>query len=280
MITATTETIDAITPLWIEILTELGADRPFLNDVELNRQLARGEADGEVVRALDSETARDLRPATEDRLVDVRRRQNLVVKDDCEWLANILLGHPPEAARAGGVESDVDVWPAVLVETLLGVGQLVARDHHSALHGHEAVTIGHRENLAAWRRVALLNFLRIGRQIDELELQPRGLADQLLKRFRVLDARHFDENTIATFGDDGNFFRSRRVDAAPDDIASDSHCVLQRLRGPARRRNHDDPGRIDDLDVPIAVSGERDRLGQVPKPLDRGIDLSRVSNHE
>ena len=65
-----------------------------------------------------------------------------------------------EAARAGGVEGDVDVGPAVLVEALLGVGQLVARDHHPALDRDEAAAVGHRQHLAARRRAALLDVLR------------------------------------------------------------------------------------------------------------------------
>ena len=91
------------------ILAEVGADGALLDHVELHRQLARRQADGEVVRALDRETAADLRLAAEDRLVDVRRRQDLVVEDDRERLADILLGHSAEPARAGGVELDVDV---------------------------------------------------------------------------------------------------------------------------------------------------------------------------
>ena len=74
------------------ILAEVGADGALLDDVELHRQLARREADREVVRALDGEAAGDLRLAAEDRLVDVRRRQDLVVEDDRERLVDILLG--------------------------------------------------------------------------------------------------------------------------------------------------------------------------------------------
>ena len=39
------------------ILAEVGADGALLDHVELHRQLARREADGEVVRALDGEAA-------------------------------------------------------------------------------------------------------------------------------------------------------------------------------------------------------------------------------
>ena len=54
----------------------------------------------------------------------------------------------------------VDVGPAVLVEALLGVGQLVARDHHPALDRDEAAAVGHRQHLAAGRRAALLDVVR------------------------------------------------------------------------------------------------------------------------
>ena len=42
-IDARTETIEAMAPLWIESCAELGADGPLLDDIQLHRQLARGE---------------------------------------------------------------------------------------------------------------------------------------------------------------------------------------------------------------------------------------------
>ena len=50
----------------------------------------------------------------------------------------------------------------------------------------------------------------IGGQVDELELEPRGLADQLLQRFGILDPRHLDEDAVAALGDDGDFLGARR----------------------------------------------------------------------
>ena len=49
---------------------------------------------------------------------------------------------------------------AVLVEALLGVGQLIAGDHDPALDRHGAGAVGHRQHLAARRRAALLDVLR------------------------------------------------------------------------------------------------------------------------
>ena len=75
---------------------------------------------------LDGETAHDLGASAQDRLVDVRRRKDLVVEDDGEGLAHILLRDTAEAPRPRSVEGDVDVGAAVLVEALLGIGKLVA----------------------------------------------------------------------------------------------------------------------------------------------------------
>jgi hypothetical protein len=101
---------------------KLGADGPLLDHVKFHRQLTRSQRDSEVVRRLDREVARDLRVAAKNRLIDVWRRQNLVVEDDREWLAHILLSGAAEAASAARIELDVDVRSAVLVEALMGIG--------------------------------------------------------------------------------------------------------------------------------------------------------------
>ena len=78
---------------------------------------------------------------------------------------------------------------AVLVERLLGIDQLVARHHHPALDRDRAGAVGHRQHLAARRGAALRDLGRVGGLVDQLEFEPRGLADQLLQRLGILDAR-------------------------------------------------------------------------------------------
>ena len=45
----------------------------------------------------------------------------------------------------------------------------------------------------------------IGGQIDQLEFEPRGLADQRLQRFGILDAGHLDQDALLALADDGDF---------------------------------------------------------------------------
>src|SRR5438309_7189531 len=129
------------------------------------------------MRALDRKIAADLGVAAEDRLIDVRCREDLIVEDDRERLADILLRRPPEATSAGGVELDIDVRASVLVERLRRAGQLITGDHHPALDGDRSAPLQHRQDLAAGRGSALLNVLRVSGKVDELELQPRRLTD-------------------------------------------------------------------------------------------------------
>src|SRR5437763_1715217 len=84
---------------------------------------------------------------------------------------------------------------------------------------------------------------------------------------RLLDARHLDEDSVAAFGDDRDLLGAARVDAAADDITGNPHRILQRLGGTRRSRGEDNARRIDDLYVPIAIAGQRDRLTEAPHPL-------------
>ena len=96
-----------------------GADRALFNDVELHRQLTRGKTDCEIMRTLHRKAAGDLCIAAKDRLIDIRSGEDLVVEDDGEGLADILLRRSAEATRARGVELDLDVRLAGLrVEAL------------------------------------------------------------------------------------------------------------------------------------------------------------------
>ena len=149
------------------------------------------------------------------------RRKHLVVEDDRERLADILLSDPAEAAGAGGIEGDVDNRPAVLVEALLGVDELLAGNHDAALDSNPTVAIGHGQYLAARRRTTGGDLGRIGIEVDQLEFQPGGLADQLLQRLGVLDARDLDENPPLALVDDGDFLGAARIDSAADNIARD-----------------------------------------------------------
>ena len=60
------------------------------------------------------------------------------------------------------------------------------------------------------------------REVDELELEPRGLADQLLQLIRILNARDLDEDSVAALGNDGDFLCAARIDSAAQLIGQGS----------------------------------------------------------
>ena len=123
-------------PFSIEVLAEAGADGALLDDGQRRRQRAGAQQDREIVRLLHREAAGNLAGAAEDRLADHRRRDHLVVEHDGERLADVLLRHLGEAARAVVVEAEGDDRLAgALVEAGLRVGQVLAR-HQDALLDH------------------------------------------------------------------------------------------------------------------------------------------------
>ena len=226
---------------------------------------------------------RDLRLAAEDRLVDVRRREHLVVEDDRERLADILLRHPAEAAAPAVLKRDGDDRPAVLVEALLGVGQLVAGDHRRGAGRRSPPlpsAIG-RTWLPAGARPCC-DLLRVGGQVDQLELEPGGLADQLLQRLGVLDARHLDQDAVGALVDDGDFLGALRVDAPADDVAGDasSRPSAPASVPPAVGRQDDrgsnrSPGRPSRA-LPVRPTG----WVRLRSRSTRGVDLGRVADEE
>ena len=89
------------------VLAEAGADHALLDRRELGRQRAGAQQDREVVRGLHGEVAGNLPAPAEDRLADDGRRDHLVVEDDRERPADVLLGDLAELARARRVEGEI-----------------------------------------------------------------------------------------------------------------------------------------------------------------------------
>ena len=112
----------------IEFLPEPGADRAFLDDRERCRQRAGAQQNSEVISALDREAAGNLAGTAKNGFTNDRRRDHLIVEDDRERLADILLRHLRELARAGCVELEIDDRLAcALVEAGLRIGEVAAR---------------------------------------------------------------------------------------------------------------------------------------------------------
>ena len=271
-------------PRTIEFAAELGADRAFLDDGQLHRQPARAQRDGELVGGLDGEAAAaDARLAAEDRLPDLRRRDDDIVEDDRERAADILLGGAGEAAASGLVEGEDHVGRSVgLVEVLARVGDHVAGDDRPPFDADRrppALPILHRQDLAADRCAPRLELL--GRDVgaDHLELEPRGPPDQLLERLGVLLARRLDEDPVAALAQDGGLERAERVDAPVDHVARDVHRLVDRPVEPALRRPHQDQIALV-ADLPVLLAAERRRLGLLAGDVERLLELDRIADRE
>src|SRR3546814_1794676 len=74
--------------------------------------------------------------------------------------------------------------------------------------------------------------------------------------------------------------RAQRIDALVDDLARGIHRIRYRLRLPRARRSHHDARRVDDIDVPVALSGQPGALRLAEQPLARGVELRLVADEE
>ena len=134
---------------------------------------------------------------------------------------------------AGAVEADRDRRPAVLlVEVLLGVGDLVAGDDRAALdRDARAAAFGIRQDLAADRRAAglaaarastfestSLNSSRAVRPISAFSASG-SCRPGTWTRIRLLPWRMMVGSSVPS-----------GVDAAVDDLARDLHRLVDRLR--------------------------------------------------
>ena len=160
----------------------------------------------------------------------------------------------PKRRAPAVLKRDRDDRLAVLVEALLGVDQLVARHHHPALDRDRRRC--RRPCGSTWLPGGARpcgDLRRVGGQVDQLELEPRGLADQRLERFGILDARAPGPGcgcspwlmTVISLVPCGSM--RRRTTSRATVIASFSACADARFG-----RGQHDAGRIDHLDVPVA----------------------------
>ena len=179
---------------------------------------AGAQQDGEIVRLLNGEIAGNLPGAAEDGFADDRRRNHLVVENDGERLADILLRGFGKFARAGGIEAEADDRLAVaLVEARLGVDQIGAGDQNALLDEIFLPTLA-VEDFRVRRRMGRHRLLRGHRLIDHAKIELRGLAENFLQPRRVLQARHLDENAVGALALDGRLDQPEFIDAALDDL--------------------------------------------------------------
>ena len=85
-------------------LTERWTDRPFIDELQFGWKLTRFNDGGEVFGFFQCEVARDPDRPGINRLVDPRRRHDLVIQHNREELAAIICGRLTEVARALTIE--------------------------------------------------------------------------------------------------------------------------------------------------------------------------------
>ena len=221
MMTKSMPRTQATGPALIESAPRLGADRPLLQVDHVGRQGAGAQQQRQVLRRLQREPAADLAAAAEDRLLDPGRADHLVVEHDGEDPADVVPGRLAEPLAAHGIEAEGDHGLAVLVVSGLGVVQILAPHHGTALdHVAHALLVGRGQDDMAGRRPARVG---VGGRIHEVEGQLRGLAEDVLDPIRILDARDLDQDPVGALALDRGFGQPGLVHAQPDDLDDLAH---------------------------------------------------------
>ena len=261
----------------IEILPKTGTDGALFNHGQRRRQRTRAQQDGEIVRLLHGEIAGNLPGPAKDRFADDRRRDHLVVENDGERLADILLRGFGKFTRTTRVESEADDRLAIaLVEAGLGVGEIGAGDQYALLDQIFLPALA-VENFRVRRRMGRDRLLRGHRLIDHAKIKLRGLAENFLQPRRVLQAGHLDENAVSALALNGRLDQPEFIDAALDDLdrlidrLADA-LGQRRVRG--RQRNQ--AAVLGDIDaaLPGGADYARQWLRQLAQLADRIVNVA------
>ena len=205
----------------------------------LDRQCARAQDDGEVLRLVERFLTADFGFAAENRLADIRRRQHFAVKQDCNRAADVLRREVGEFLRAFIREFEVDDVLAVLLIRC----------------GLRVLEVGTGEH-----RVAFL----------VLEFEHGRLADGLDGRIRVLDARQLDDDAALAFALDDRLREAERVDALFHDRDDAVHGIVIDLRDVSVLRFKHDMRAA--LQVEALPDGIRQRLHEREEDADNRHD--------
>ena len=265
------------------IAAERGTDRALLQDRQFRGQRAGAQLVGEQGRVLQGEArAADLAAAAEDRLVDDRRRDDLVVEHDRKRLAHVPVGESPELAGAGGVEGEVNDRPAgARTEGGLGVRQLVAAHHRRLFQHLLRLVLGIALiDFEARRNPGLLGFRWGERFMNFVERQLCRLPDQRLQIVGLVDARNLHENAAPAFAHDRGLGDAHRIHAPSHRFERRRQGVAHALMQADLRRRDADGATLAFLHLQIGtgrahehVAGLRDHL---PQRLVGRVDLLRL----
>ena len=199
---------------------EARTDSAFFDNRQIGRQRACPEQHSKIIGAFGRKAARNLPAAAQDRFPDLRSGNHLVIKDDREKFADILLGGLAEALCAFCVETERNHRLArALIECRLRVDEVFTRNDDPVLDEMRNRRIVHRiKNGRACRRPPFDRLLYRHGLIDHLERQLCRLAENVLKALRILKTRDLDENTVYALALDDRFGRAELVDAAADNF--------------------------------------------------------------
>ncbi len=179
----------------IEIGTEASADDALFHDGEFGRQGARAQVGGEARGFGDTEVAGDLAAAAEDRFIDARRRDHLVVEHDGKPATDIFRGKLSECAGAGLIEAERhNRLVGALVEARLGVGQLFAGDLAAAFDQFLA-TVAARQDLVTRRNSASARLVNAHCRMDQMEGQ-LGDVKAWFDDLDVFDAGRLQQDAV------------------------------------------------------------------------------------
>src|SRR5581483_7246480 len=229
-------------------------DGALFDDVDRHGQRAGVELDDQVARLLEGELPRDLAAALGDRLPHDRRREELVVQEDAQRLAD-------EVARDLGEHA-----PALVVEL---------EEDHRAVRLRLEAHLGALEELAGELLVFAVVALRLGddpfgRLIGIVgilaEVEPRRLADEVLRRFDILDAGQLDDDAVLAGRLDDGLVDAGGVDAALDDVDDALQLVTALVVGHAAHVRLED-----EVGTTLEVQPEAEAV-----PLKRGAEEVQV----
>ncbi len=180
----------------------------------------------------------------------------------------MVTGDRAELAGAGRIEAEAH-HRLILLVGRLGVGQALAADLDPLADDDlsAAGALATRQQLGARRQVAGQRLLQRCIQIDQMEGQLRGLAEQALDALRVLLARHLDQDPIVTLALDGGLPGADLVDPPAHDLERLANGGILKIADRLLARADVDPAAVagDDLDL----LGQRigiERLQELDRP--------------
>jgi hypothetical protein len=122
----------------IESCPSVGLTVRWSRELQLGRHLARLNDGGEIDGFLLCEVARDANVPARDRLVNVRRRHDVIVQHDGKLLSGVLGRRLVEFARAVAIQTESDLRAVLFVKALRGIGDVGPDDLRNIVHQQRA----------------------------------------------------------------------------------------------------------------------------------------------